>query len=349
VTISSTDAKQIPLQGADSPLAELYDAALLDLDGVVYIGRGAVDGATSALAAARAGGMRLAFVTNNAARTPEDVATHLREIGVAAVPADVVTSAQAAARLVAARVPRGAEVLVVGGDGLDAAVREHGLRPSRTYGTATAAVVQGFSPEVGWCLLAEGTLAVRRGLPWIVSNLDRTLPTPRGSVPGNGALVEVIRMATGHEPDAVAGKPQLPLHEEAILRTQATRPLVVGDRLDTDIEGAVRAGCDSLLVLTGVTTPRQIVLAPVHRRPTYLGPNLGAMMAEHPAPVESADGVWTCGPWTAWVKDGKTAVRGEGRPYDGLRALCAAVWSATVVPEILDREAVDDALREIGF
>jgi HAD superfamily hydrolase (TIGR01450 family) len=347
VTISSTNAKHMPLLGAGRPLVELYDAALLDLDGVVYIGRGAVDGATSAIAAARAAGVRLAFVTNNAARTPEDVAAHLREIGVAAQPADVVTSAQAAARLVAARVPRGAEVLVVGGEGLDSAVREHELLPTRTYGTATAAVVQGFSPDVGWCLLTEGTLAVRRGLPWIVSNADRTLPTPRGSAPGNGALVEVIRVATGHDPDAVAGKPQLPLHHEAMLRTQATRPLVVGDRLDTDIEGAVRANCDSLLVLTGVTTPRQVVLAPVHHRPTYLGPNLGALMAQHPAPVESNSGTWACGPWTAWVQGRKAMVRGDGRPYDGLRALCAAAWSAA--PDALDRTAVDDALREIGF
>ena len=349
MTISITDTRQMPLRGADRPLAELYDAALLDLDGVVYIGRGAVDGAPAALAAARASGMRVAFVTNNASRTPEEVAAHLREIGVAAEPADVVTSAQAAARLVAEQVPRGAEVLVVGGEGLDEAVRAHGLRPSRTCGTATAAVVQGFSPDIGWRLLAEGALAVRRGLPWIVSNVDRTVPTPRGPAPGNGTLVEVIRMATGREPAAVAGKPQLPLHHEATLRTHAQRPLVVGDRLDTDIECAARAGSDSLLVLTGVTTGRQVVLAPVEHRPTYLGPNLSALTVAHPAPIEGKDGVWTCGGWTARVAGAAVEVRGDGQPYDGLRALCAAAWSAPGAPSGLDADAVDAALDEIGL
>lgn len=347
MTISTTEPTVMPLRGADRPLAELYDAALIDLDGVVYIGRGAVGGAPAALAAARRSGMRVAFVTNNASRTPQQVAAHLEEIGVAAQRADVVTSAQAAARLVAAQVPEGAEVLVVGGAGLDEAVQEHGLRPSRTYGTATAAVAQGFSPDIDWRLLAEGALAVRRGLPWIVSNADLTLPTPRGPAPGNGALVEVIRAATGREPDAVAGKPQLPLHREAILRTQAHRPLVVGDRLDTDIEGAVHAHADSLLVLTGVTTARQLVLAPIEHRPTYIGADLGALTTTHPTPVAAGNGTWTCGQWTVRASGANVEARGEGEPYDGLRALCAAAWSAA--PESLDGESVIAALRHIGF
>src|SRR5215469_826258 len=109
--------------------ATQYDVALLDLDGVVYTGAGAVRGAVHALAEARATGLRLAFVTNNASRSPSAVAAHLSSLGVPATAADVVTSAQAAASLIAARVPAGSPVLVAGAIGLRLALRARGLRP----------------------------------------------------------------------------------------------------------------------------------------------------------------------------------------------------------------------------
>jgi glycerol-1-phosphatase len=312
-------------EGSPEPLATRYDTALVDLDGVVYIGPDVVPGAAESLARASKAGMRVAFVTNNAARTPGVVAAHLRELGVAAEPHDVVTSAQAAATLVAEQVPAGARVLVVGGEGLRAALTERGLRPVASADDGPAAVVQGFAPEVGWTLLTEGVIAVRRGLPWVASNLDGTIPTARGIAPGNGALVGVVAAVTGMTP-VVAGKPELALHEETVLRTGAQHPLAVGDRLDTDIEGANRAGVDSLLVLTGVTSPAEMVCASAALRPSYIAEGLEpGLLAPHPR-VQERDGAWVCGGWTA-RGEGTWRVEGTGPRIDALRALCAGVWS----------------------
>ncbi|MGH8826024.1 MAG: HAD-IIA family hydrolase, partial [Jiangellaceae bacterium] len=260
-------------------LARSYDVALLDLDGVVYVGAEPVAHAPESLRAARVAGMHLAFVTNNAARTPEVVAEHLTSIGVNASSDEVVTSAQAAARVLDELLPAGSRVLVVGGDGLVAALAERGLTPVTSADADPAAVVQGFAPDVSWRLLAEGSYAVAAGLPWVASNVDRTIPTARGRAPGNGALVDAVRAATGREP-VVAGKPEPPMHRETVLRTGARHPLVVGDRLDTDIEGANRAGVDSLLVFTGVTDPAELISAPPLLRPTYIGLDLRALAAE---------------------------------------------------------------------
>ena len=313
-------------EGSAEPLVTRYDTALVDLDGVVYIGPEVVPGAAESLARARTVGMRVAFVTNNAARTPEAVAKHLTDLGVTAEPDDVVTSAQAAARLVAERVPPGSPVLVVGGEGLRAALDERGLRPVQSADDDPAAVVQGFAPEVGWVMLTEGAIAVRRGLPWVASNLDKTIPTARGLAPGNGALVGVISAATGAKP-VVAGKPELALQQEAVRRTGARRPLVVGDRLDTDIEGANRAGDDSLLVLTGVTSPLELVCAAAPLRPSYISEDLeNGLFVPHP-PVQEADGAWTCRGWTARGDGAVWRVEGTGPRIDALRALCVGVWA----------------------
>jgi len=329
-------------------LAEIYDPFLFDLDGVVYVGPAPVDGVVERLSELRAAGRAVAFVTNNASRTPEAIAGHLDRLGVPADPADVVTSAQAAARLVAEQVSPGAKVLVVGGEGLNVALSEHGLVPVTTAALDPAAVVQGFHPDVGWRLLAEGAYALARGVPWVASNVDRTLPTAEGLAPGNGTLVEVLRIATGREP-VVAGKPQRPLLDEAMVRltgrsgsddigrtpavprsapsADEPRPLVIGDRLDTDIEGANNAGMDSLLVLTGVTTLEDLLAAPPERRPTYVSSDLGGLFEPHPRPVAEDGGV-RCGGWTAEVVDGTAHLTGNGNRDDGIRALADACWRA---------------------
>ncbi len=201
----------VPLapRGCDRPLSEAYDVALLDLDGVVYTGSTAVPGAPEALREAAALGMRHAFVTNNASRTPAAIAAHLTRLGVPATAADVVTSGQAAARLLARRLPPGARVLVVGGNGLRIALRERGLRPVSAFAERPAAVVQGFSPDLSYALLAEGALAVAGGALFVAANADLTLPTARGAEMGNGSLVQAIAAATGHSP-VLAGKPEPP-------------------------------------------------------------------------------------------------------------------------------------------
>ncbi|WP_042429839.1 HAD-IIA family hydrolase [Streptacidiphilus anmyonensis] len=326
----SEQSPQSPRTEQAQPLHLAYDTALLDLDGVVYAGPAAIPHAVEALDAARAAGMHLAYVTNNASRTPQAVAAHLTELGVAAAPGDVITSAQAAARIVAERIPAGSAVLVVGGEGLREAVRERGLVPVASLDENPAAVVQGYDPTIGWPQLAEASYAVQRGLPWIASNTDLTIPTARGTAPGNGTLVAAVRTATGVEPE-VAGKPLPPMHRETVIRTGAKRPLVVGDRLDTDIEGAFNGGVDSLLVFTGVTRPEQLPEAEPKYRPTYLAADLRGLLAVPPAVEELGEGAFRCGGWTVAAReDGRLGFAG-GRgadPYAGLRALCAATWSA---------------------
>ncbi len=228
--------------------------------------------------------------------------------------------------MLAERLPAGAPVLVIGGSGLRMAVRERGLRPVSTAADRPQAVVEGYSPDVSYSILAEGGLAVAAGALFVASNGDLTLPSRRGRQPGNGSLIQVITTATGVRP-LVAGKPEPPLHHESVLRTGAERPLAVGDRLDTDIEGARRVGADSLLVLTGVTGPAEVILAPPAQRPTYLAEDLAGLLEPHPD-VTSRGGTFSCNGWTARLDGDRLELTGGGERIDGLRALCAAAWAS---------------------
>jgi HAD superfamily hydrolase (TIGR01450 family) len=320
------------LRGCAGVLAEHYDVALLDLDGVVYVGEAAVPGAVPALAAARQHGMRLAFVTNNAARPPQRIAAHLRELGIAAEADEVITSAQAAAHYLADRLPAGAPVLILGAEGLIEAVSERGLTPVHSADDDPAAVVQGYSPDMNWRLLAEGAVAIQRGALWVATNLDPTLPSPRGPLPGNGSLVAALQLATGASPVST-GKPDPTMHRETVERSGARIPLVVGDRLDTDIQGATAVGCDSLLVLSGVTTPPILLRAAPEQRPDYIATDVAGLLVPHPL-VEFRDGQARSGDWLATMADGRIRL---ARPVtassdddlDALRALCACSWAGS--------------------
>jgi glycerol-1-phosphatase len=360
----------VTLSGTRRPLAQTYDVALLDLDGVVYVGRGAVAGAPAALRAARDLGMRLAFVTNNAARPPAAVAEHLTSLGVPAQAADVINSAQAAAHYLADRLGAGARVLVIGTVGLDEALAERGLTAVYSADDEPEAVVQGYSPELAWEQLAEGALAIQRGILWVATNGDPTVPSERGPLPGNGSMVAALRYATGRSP-VVTGKPDPTMHQESVQRSGAQRPLVVGDRLDTDIEGANAAGCPSLLVLSGVTAPADLLAAPPPLRPTYVAHDVGGLLEAHTAPTIDADAA-ACGRWSArWSggqgvlltvrRDAAQATRHESSvveapdALDALRALCVARWSAEEsrhadVTDLAAGDAdADAALRALGL
>jgi glycerol 3-phosphatase-2 len=337
-----TSTARLPRGSAES-LDSVYDVALLDLDGTVYLAGAAISGAAEALRKAAAAGMRLAYVTNNASRTPAAIAALLSGFGVAASPQDVVTSAQAAARMLADRLPAGASVLVVGGSGLRVALRERGLRPVSTAADRPRAVVQGYSPDITYSLLEQGGLAVAAGALFVASNADLTLPTARGRQPGNGSFIQVIATATGVRP-LVAGKPEPPLQHESVLRTEARRPLVVGDRLDTDIEGAHRVSLDSMLVLTGVTSPAEAILAPPSQRATYLAEDLTGLLEPHPE-VTGQDGTFSCGGWTAWLDGDRLELTGGGQRIDGLRAACAAAWAES---DQVSAESVQAATGRLG-
>jgi glycerol-1-phosphatase len=266
-------------------LADRYDLIIFDLDGVIYLIDKPIPGAVETVERLRAEETPIVYVTNNASRRAADVAALLSGMGVPAESDEVLTSAGAAAAMLAARLPAGAPVLVVGADALRAEVQDAGLAPVDAFEDKPAAVVQGYGPDVGWRILAEAALSVRAGALWMATNTDRTLPSSRGPLPGNGSLIAVLRTALDREPDVVVGKPQPALFTAAAEQAKAQRPLVVGDRLDTDIEGAVSAGMDSLLVLSGISDRAELLTAPAQRRPTFVAADLTALFE----PAEASD------------------------------------------------------------
>ncbi|OBF19497.1 HAD family hydrolase [Mycobacterium kubicae] len=344
--IASASLADVTRSQGTKTLAQEYDCLLVDLDGTVFRGHQPTDGAVESLDAVNG---RTLFVTNNASRSADEVAEHLRELGFTATGDDVVTSAQSAAHLLAGQLPAGSKVLIVGTDALANEVAAAGLCPVHDYDDDPVAVVQGLSKTVAWPELAEAALAIQAGAVWVAANVDPTLPTERGLLPGNGSLVAALRTATGAQPQ-VAGKPGPQLMKDAVGRGDFRNPLVVGDRLDTDIEGANAAGLPSLMVLTGVNSARDAVYAePVHR-PTYIGHDLrslhrdGATLA-----VGSQPG------WHVEIQDRTVTVSATGEdPADGadddglaiVRAVASAVWDADFDEPDFDIEGADDQARE---
>jgi HAD superfamily hydrolase (TIGR01450 family) len=264
-----------------------YDLVIFDLDGVLYLGDQVIPGAVEATGTLRERGVPMAYATNNASRLAADVAALLTSIGIPAEADEVITSSRASAHLLAQRLPAGAPVLVVGAPALVEEVRAAGLRPVERAEDHPAVVVQGYGPDVGWRVLAEATVAIRAGASWVATNADRTLPSPRGALPGNGSLIAVLATALGRQPDTVVGKPDPGLFALAARERGAKRPLVVGDRLDTDIEAANRAGMDSLLVLTGVSQADDVAAALDERRPTYVAKDLSGLFDNQPEGKQS--------------------------------------------------------------
>lgn len=257
-------------------LAERYDCVLLDLDGVLYRGGEAVPGAREALVALRGARVQLAFLTNNSTRTPEQVAGKLEELGFVANPSEVVTSAIATADLLASR--GGGTAFVMGGEGILRALTGAGIRVVDGEPASTDLVVVGLDERLSYAGLRRASLLVRRGARFVATNVDRTYPAEGGEVwPGAGAIVAAVTAATGVEPEVV-GKPFAPLFHAALRRAGGGTPLVVGDRLDTDVAGAQALGWDSMLVLTGVSSERDLVDARI--RPTYVAEDLGALVRD---------------------------------------------------------------------
>ncbi|HWM73652.1 MAG TPA: HAD-IIA family hydrolase [Nocardioides sp.] len=313
------------LGSSPEPLCAAYDLAMLDLDGVVYVGAKAVPGAADRIAAARAAGMQCAFITNNASRPPADVAAHLTELGVPAQTEDVVTSAQAACRLLLEHLGADAPVALLGGHGLEVALGEAGLVPVAVGDATAQALVTGYGPDVLWRDVMRAAVRVGDGLWWVASNTDYTIPTAYGVAPGHGMLVQSLSTFSGVQP-VVAGKPSRPLLDETVRRVGGERPLMVGDRLDTDIAGATNVGVDALLVLTGVTGLAELVAADPEERPTYLATELSGLLEAHRAP-EALDEGWASRGWRATVAEGRLEVTGEGVADDWWRAVAAAAWA----------------------
>jgi len=322
-----SEATATPLEGVDLVLA--------DLDGVVYAGPNALPYAVESINRVQRM-MRVGYLTNNASRTDATVASHLTELGLSVAPSDVVTSPQAAVVLLTGLVEPGSTVLVVGGDGLVHELQKAGFAVTRSVDDGPAAVVQGFAPEVGWKDLAEAAFALQgrpgtEELPWVATNTDWTLPQARGIAPGNGTLVAAVHTAVGRLP-IVAGKPERAIFDAAVARFGASTPLFIGDRLDTDILGANRAGMRSALVMTGIDHAKQVLAAPEDSRPSYLLGDLRELFEPYPTAetlTEKRSGDVLVRVANAVVRIHRARVsidRAGDRSIDLLRAGAAAVW-----------------------
>ena len=311
---------------AGTELISTFDALLADLDGVVYAGPHAITGAVESLRRLAEIGVSLGYVTNNASRTPAQVAQHLRELGAPAEDHQVVSSSQAAAALLASMLPAGAPVLITGSAALAQEIELVGLVPVRSAGENPVAVVQGFNPEIGWKDLAEASYVVAGGALWVATNTDMSIPQARGIAPGNGTLVAAVAAATGQSP-LVAGKPEAPLFHTAAKRLAADRPLVVGDRLDTDILGGNNAGYATVAVLTGVDTKESILAARTRERPDFLIRDLTELYLPYPV-VEHDAGRFSSGSASAVVQGQTVRISGDPADLDSWRAACSAWWAA---------------------
>ncbi|MCL2482124.1 MAG: HAD-IIA family hydrolase [Propionibacteriaceae bacterium] len=259
-------------------LVDDYDLVGFDLDGVVYRGADAVPYAPETIAELRRLRVRVAFVTNNAQRGPDAVAEHLNRLGIACTPADVVTSAQATARVMAEHLPARAEVLVLGTQALAAEITSVGLVAVSARSNKTEAICVGYHPGLRWEDLNEGCFAVQAGAAWYACNADLNRPSSEGLAIGMGGILKAMGEALPGLTPIMGGKPARPLLDETLFRLGGTSALFVGDRLDTDIEGANNAGWDSLFVLSGSHTMADLAMAGPQQYPTYIGDDVRALL-----------------------------------------------------------------------
>jgi HAD superfamily hydrolase (TIGR01450 family) len=349
---SVTGSTVMGLKSSDVSIAQRYRLALVDLDGVVYRGANPVAYAHEAVQLAEQSGLRMEYTTNNPSRYPSVVADQLRSFGIELDDSQVITSAMVTASMIAQKLPKGSRILAVGSEHVHEELEKAGFVLVNNADDKPHAIVQSWYQEIGWQDLAQESYAVENGALFYTTNRDLQLPREQGIAPGNGSLVEVIVFASGRQPVGSAGKPEPAMYDEAkriVSQVEGFAGLAnddciaVGDRLDTDIEAANRGGYDSLLVLTGVTTPQALMTAvPVHRA-TYVSADLRGLNSPHPAPSRQPDGSWVCtSPGgvgaRAWIEGDGGAVHLEVEALglsdssawrssvNALRAACSLAW-----------------------
>lgn len=319
-----------------------YDTVLADLDGVVYEGKHAIEPAPEVINRLQQAGVKFGYVTNNSSRRPETIAEQLRGFGVEVEPGQIIGSAKTGVELMATLVPAKSKVLVVGGEGLRHRVVEAGFELVSSADENPAAVIQGFAPDVAWTHLAEAAFAIQRGAKWVATNQDWTLPQERGLAPGNGTLVSAVHTATGILP-LVAGKPEPAIFLTAVHELGAQKPLFVGDRIDTDITGANRASIDSALVLTGVSTRKEVLGVKPEGRPKFILSSMEDLTKAYVGAVETKRG-FKCGKAEVELLGNKVRVTaGVPSSVEALRAACAVIYSSATPIYGLD---VEPALYE---
>jgi HAD superfamily hydrolase (TIGR01450 family) len=305
---------------------------------VVYLGAQAIDHAVDNINAAQTQGVKVGYVTNNASRKPETIAEQLSAFGLNVHADEVIGSARAAVKMLAERIPAGSKVLVVGGEGLTSEVEAFGFEIVSQASQKPAAVIQGFSPDVGWKQLAEASFAIQGGAIWLATNQDWTIPREGGIAPGNGTLVSAVHTAVGILPD-FAGKPFRPIFDSAVTQLNISRPLMIGDRLDTDIRGGVGFGIDTACVLTGIASRKDLIGARPEDRPTYILQDLRQLFEPYPQVKVTKRGVKLGKAEVELIGNKVLVTEGDPRSLEALRAACSLIWSCGTPIYGLDVEA----------
>ncbi len=256
-------------------------AAIIDMDGVLWEGTRALPGIGLFFEALRARDIPFVLATNNASRTPDQYVDKLAGFGVQVTLGEVLTSAQATAAYLSQQrngaQPRG-QVFAIGEDGVRQALSDAGYDLLGLYEPGADYVVCGMDRGLSWDKLATATINIRAGAAFIGTNPDVTLPSEHGTTHGNGAILAALQTATGVAP-VIIGKPEPIMYQQALARlgSDPARTLVIGDRLETDILGAVRAGLPSLLVLSGISRAEDLTGLPY--APTWVLPSVVELTA----------------------------------------------------------------------
>lgn len=335
-------AEESSAEAVVAKLWGVYDTLLADLDGVVYEGSNSIEGAVESINSLQAQGVAVGYVTNNSSRKPETIAQQLNAFGLSVQAHEIIGSAQTGTELLATLIEPGSKVLVVGGDGLRSKVTDGGFVVVDSADDEPAGVIQGFAPDVSWRNLAEASFAIQRGAKWVATNSDWTLPQERGLAPGNGTLVSAVHTAVGQLP-LVAGKPEPAIFLTALRQFETNSAIFVGDRIDTDITGANRAGIDSALVMTGVSTRKELLGVKPEGRPKFILGNLVELTKAYQQPKKTKRG-FSCGSAEVELLGNRVVVtHGEPGSLDALKAACSVIWSSDQPIYALD---VEPALYE---
>ena len=324
------------------PLVSEYDTVFFDLDGVIYAGANAIPGAVEAVGKLQSNYINVGYITNNSSRKPETIAQQLKNFGIRAKADDVISSGQTGVELLSTMIDPGSKVLVVGGEGLRQFVSQAGFQIVESSDQEPAAVIQGFSPDVAWVHLAEASYAIARGAKWVATNSDWTIPREKGLAPGNGTLVSAVHTAVGILPE-VAGKPEPAIFSTATRHFSSRKPVFIGDRIDTDIVGANRAGMDSILVLTGVSTRKELLGIDAGGRPKFVIENLAQLFEKYESPKATKFGFSCMGVRVELLAGKVRVIDGDPKSLGALRAACAVIWNSDTPIYGLD---VEPALYE---
>ncbi|HXR61564.1 MAG TPA: HAD-IIA family hydrolase [Solirubrobacterales bacterium] len=273
------------------PLADRFDGFLVDLDGVVWIGKELVPGSVEALRALLAAGKGVVFVTNNPGRLPEAYARRLRELGIEVTAERIVTAGVVVARLAGeAALAAGGAAFVIGDSPLKEMVAATGARvvEGEEAEKADVVVVSGHR-RFDYEELKTAKFALDRGARLFATSHDPTMPFPGGELPGTGAVLAAVEVASGRQA-TIAGKPERHLFEIAVeaiqgsLRTSSVREeprnprlAMVGDRISSDVDGGRAAGLETILVLSGTSSREQAEAA--DPAPDHVVENLAALLA----------------------------------------------------------------------